>query len=330
MGSRIRLAVAGLAGACSIAAHAAAYRVVDLGPGYSGPINDHHVMGAYGLKGAPLRWDGHEWQDLENYGLNDETDAVLAINQKGDLGGFIGSLDTSDPVVWLHGTTQYTPLPDGTSVTGLANDGAVGTLGYGYACVRWDSRGNVTRIDPPPGYTDCWNAGGINDRGEMALEFRDDFYQVHGFHLLEGAYQDIGTLGGDTRADAINRFGHIAGRSTDKQGIAHCVLWKEGVLSDLGAMAPEGDLDPVVSNDSDVVAGTRWQSEQAIAFIFQDGQPVPLDSLIPTRWHIERVTGIANDGTIAATASRTPDVGWQYGGPIPHVVMLIPRRNAED
>jgi probable HAF family extracellular repeat protein len=72
-----------------------------------------------------------------------------------------------------------------------------------------------------------------------------------------GEIKDLGTLPGGSRSGAynINAAGWIAGWSDDADGEAHAVVWRDGVIRDLGPGRAVG-----INNRGQVVGSAASQA----------------------------------------------------------------------
>ena len=53
----------------------------------------------------------------------------------------------------------------------------------------------------------------------------------------------LGTLGGDgSVASGLNNFNEVVGGSDTSDGKWHAFFWKEGKMTDLGVLAPQGNV----------------------------------------------------------------------------------------
>ena len=75
----------------------------------------------------------------------------------------------------------------------------------------------------------------------------------HAFLWENGTLTDLGTLGGDSLAVAVNEGGQVIGRSMTGSG-EHAFLWEDGQMTSLGVLEPEDRYSRALAvND----AGTR-------------------------------------------------------------------------
>lgn len=92
---------------------------------------------------------------------------------------------------------------------------------------------------------------------------------------------DLGTLGGgDGAATAMNDRGDIVGWSTVASGARHAVLWRHGVITDLGVLPGDTDSSAVDVNEFGDVAITSFGSDYLTrAVLWRDGQLHDLGTL---------------------------------------------------
>ncbi|MET8282223.1 hypothetical protein [Micromonospora sp. NPDC005174] len=92
---------------------------------------------------------------------------------------------------------------------------------------------------------------------------------------------DLGTLsGGDGAATAMNDRGDIVGWSTVAGGARHAVLWRHGVITDLGVLPGDTDSSAVDVNEFGDVAITSFGSDYLTrAVLWRDGHLRDLGTL---------------------------------------------------
>ncbi|MFG1841660.1 hypothetical protein ACGFH8_24925 [Micromonospora sp. NPDC049175] len=92
---------------------------------------------------------------------------------------------------------------------------------------------------------------------------------------------DLGTLsGGDGAATAMNDHGDIVGWSTVASGARHAVLWRHGVITDLGVLPGDTDSEAVDVNEFGDVAITSFGADYLTrAVLWRNGHLVDLGTL---------------------------------------------------
>ncbi|MET8042042.1 hypothetical protein ABZU25_14420 [Micromonospora sp. NPDC005215] len=92
---------------------------------------------------------------------------------------------------------------------------------------------------------------------------------------------DLGTLsGGDGAATAMNDRGDIVGWSTVASGARHAVLWRHGVITDLGVLPGDTDSTAVDVNEFGDVAITSFGADYLTrAVLWRAGRLVDLGTL---------------------------------------------------
>jgi probable HAF family extracellular repeat protein len=119
----------------------------------------------------------------------------------------------------------------------------------------------------------------------------------HAFRWQNGQLTDLGTLGGDTsRAAAVNENGVVAGTSTDADGRDHAVIWRGARIVDLGLGTAVGinDRGQVIGDRTTATGTRRVLWHQGIA---TDLGPVPEGTY---------TYGINNRGDIIGTFPEPP------------------------
>lgn len=99
------------------------------------------------------------------------------------------------------------------------------------AAVRWD--GTLTHdLGTLPNY-DASVALAVNNAG-VAVGYAEQQGRARACRFADGKVQDLGTLGKESRATAINNRGEIAGWAEPVGNQPHAVVWRGGKLIDLG------------------------------------------------------------------------------------------------
>jgi probable HAF family extracellular repeat protein len=133
---------------------------------------------------------------------------------------------------------------------------------------------------------------------------------------------DLGTLGGQSWANAINDSGQIVGISFTPSGVGHAFVWQNGVMTDIGT-ATQGPTEAMAINNSGDVVGQMWSrqcpcgtdpSPPSRAVLWRQGQLVDLGTLGGTSsW----ATAINKAGQVVGasftTSGHTHAFVWQKG-----------------
>jgi probable HAF family extracellular repeat protein len=271
--------------------------------------------GSFFLPGATqahaFRWTTSQGMlDLGTLGGTDS--AAFLINERGQTAGWSFTNSTPNPVPDVCSAFQQN-LP--TMDPFLWDDGKMIDLGtLGGTCGRALSLNNRGQV-----------AGGSDLAGDQSC---------HPFLWDKtGGMKDLGTLGGDSGlAFFVNDAGEVVGGANLPDGVGcdqftpqHAFLWKNGVMTDLGA--PDGDpcSDADAINSKHQIVGFGWDCQNNFpspgyhASLSEDGGPMlDLNTLIPSNPGLQLgFAAYINDrGEIAA-------VGTLSNGDI-HAFVLIP------
>ena len=140
------------------------------------------------------------------------------------------------------------------------------------------------------------------------------------FLWQNGAMKQLPDLPGGTicSAQALNNHGAIIGSCDLPDGGGHAVIWKKGVVTDMGALGDgEGPSTALDINDQSQVVGCSSADDKLRAFLWQDGKMIDLNKAITP-----------HSGWLLMVASRINDKGeilgrGFYKGYI-HVFLLQP------
>jgi probable HAF family extracellular repeat protein len=271
-------------------------------------IPDPFSLAAPGFYPAQTRaflWQNGTMQDLGTLGGNDA--AAFIVNERGQITGQsytdatpnpVTGLPTADPFFWENGTMRDIGTLGGT----LGSPAAI------------NNRGEV--------------AGNSNLAGDLTS---------HPFRWTESkGLQDLGTLGGDNGvANWINEVGDIAGKA-DLPGPApqnhNAVLWKNGVINDLGTLPGDSCANAYYVNARGQVVGTSENRELCSiptgehAFLWENGGPmVDLNTLIPAGSGLQLTFAVAiNDRGEIAGFGVPAGCAPQDVGSCGHAYVLIP------
>ena len=214
-------------------------------------------------------------------------------------GGFALNVPTEDPFVWKDGVM--------TDLVGLG-----GT---------------------------CSLVTGQNNRGEVTGQ--SDLAGDLTYHPFvwsnKGGMQDLGTLGGNNGlTNWINDNGDIVGK-TDLPGPLtpqdhHAVLWRHGVMIDLGTFPEDTSSNAYYVNSRGQVVGTSEDRAHMVigvgehAFLWEEGGPmVDLNTLIPaaSNLHLTYAVVINDRGEIAGfgVPPGVPPEDYETRG---HAYILLP------
>lgn len=242
-----------------------------------------------------------------------------------DLGTLGGSLSSAEGITQVQtgpSTSKYVVV--GTSRTAgdattraFSFDTSTGTMsdlgamlgGSNTAATAINSNAHVAGYaDLPPPYTP---AGVVH----------------HAFLYMNGATQDLGTLGQNSEASALNDSDVVVGRwqAGDLSSPWQAFRYANGAMQNLGTLGGGSSEALAISPAGVIVGWAQTSSNAQHAFIWSDGVMTDLNTLIPsgTGWVLEAATGIAT-GISTANAGRESIVGYgQYQGQR-HAFFLTP------
>ena len=165
-------------------------------------------------------------------------------------------------------------------------------------------------------------AYGINDLGSVAGYSTTGPNFSDAFLYRAGNLQDLGNLGGFSRAFAVNNSDHVAGASiVDGNGDEHAFLWHDGTLSDLGIAAGAVTSQGLNINNLDQVVGTLVfdlnDGTKNHGFLYSNGFMVDVNTLLPANsdWVLRDAQAINDLGQIVGFG----DIGGEQ-----HAYLLTP------
>jgi len=297
------------------------------------------LTGATAVEAILWGKDG-SFNDLGTLGGNDSFAEV--VNTRGQVAGVALNTipDPYDFLFFMPGATQSHAFR-WTKSQGIQDLGTLGgpdsgaflinergqIAGWSFTSANVNSWTGIPTLDPF-----FWENGKMLDMGTQVAGFSDLAGDATCHPFLwdkTGGMKDLGTLGGDSgQAYFVNDAGEVVG-SADVPGALgcddgaqnHAFLWKNGVMTDLGA--PDGDMcsgaAAINAKGQIIGGGDDCNNGAPHAFLWEEGGPaVDLDNLIPSNAGLQLTDAIyINDsGEIAA-------LGTLPNGDI-HAILLIP------
>ncbi|HWW02087.1 MAG TPA: PKD domain-containing protein [Candidatus Acidoferrum sp.] len=151
------------------------------------------------------------------------------------------------------------------------------------------------------------SAAALNDSGVVVGQSTLTNGQMHGFIYSSNVMTDIGTLGGtSSSAFTVNRNGQVIGTSTLPGDVqTHGFVYLNGTLTDLGTLG--GDSSFVMANNSlgQVVGYSTLSNGTSHAFLWQNGNMVDLNTLLPpgSGWELNVAQFINDAGRVVGTGT---------------------------
>ena len=121
---------------------------------------------------------------------------------------------------------------------------------------------------------------------------------------------DLGSFGGaDSRAFAVGLDGRVYGYAQDAGGAQRGFVWENGVLADVGSLAPGDVVNVEAVNASGVLAGATTSGGGQLGFTLSGGTMTALPALAGAPVPANAAAYDINDAGRVAGVS-----GWIYGG----------------
>jgi probable HAF family extracellular repeat protein len=247
-----------------------------------------------------FQWQNGKMLDLGN--LGGKLTHATSINDAGQIVGTTQADDgnnilSSHPFLWKNGKMTDLQPRNGEEIRWTPLD--INNVGQitGFADIQF--KGMHAVIWSKDKFTDIGTLGGvssigcaINDKGQVVGRYQrgpaEPQQRAFLYDRISGA-KDLGTLGTgkESEALAVNNQGDVVGWSliaepapnTDLS--SHAFLWSKGKMTDLGTLGGKNSSASSI-NDKGQIVGTAEDGEGALrGFIWQDGEGVSLDSLLP-------------------------------------------------
>jgi probable HAF family extracellular repeat protein len=271
------------------------------------------------LRSRPLTLERLEERSLLSYTVTDlGTFGAVAyangINSAGQVAGYssFSPLDGhGHAFLWDHGVmNDLGTLPGGTyssasaindlgQVVGTAD--AAGTPSQGFL---WD-QGTMRDLGALGG--DAAFAYGVNDVGQVVGESATlpGPTAYHACLWQNGTITDLGTLGGGgSFANGISNAGDVVGGAALANGRTHAFLYRDGVMTDLGAPPGNTDTTAYAINGAGQVVGTAEF----------DDDPPPYNYYHALLWQDGTMTDLGTLGGPSSEAVAINDAGDMVGG----------------
>jgi probable HAF family extracellular repeat protein len=306
-------------------------------------------------------WEHGKIEDLGT--LGGDQSGGQAINDRGDVVGFALNA-TPDPysifdflflgssngtqtraVVWRDGKAKDLDTLGGPDAAAWFVNNRGQVAGYSYTSDTPDSNTGI-----PPVHLILWEQGamrdlgslggvglpsinGFNNRGEvigaspLPGDQSTDPFLWDGTHLIDMAIEGKGGQFFD--ANVINNAGEVAGGAAFPGSLSLASLWKDGIVTDLGAVGTDCYSEAWSISSSGQVGGTSVSCDGNTwrAFLWESGSMVDLRSLVSSGPDLQLVyaIGINDRGEIAgngvpAGISTAPP----FQDTMSHAFVLIP------
>jgi probable HAF family extracellular repeat protein len=250
----------------------------------------YSVFFGWGTQTRAFLWENGSKQDLGTLGGPDAF--AITIDDRGHVFGV--------------SYTSYTPNP----LTGIPP----------YDGFLWKKEKGMMDIPNGFGGTQI-NPYFANNRDQMVgnASFADEA-TYHPFLWSDGKFIDLGTFGGTQGEGAWINDGAVTGQAATPDGAVHAFLWSKGVLTDLGTVDGDTCSGGLSINSANQIVGVSFACDHSVAhaFLFEEGQIVDLNTLVPPGSDLQLVlpNDINDKGEIAGFGSSSNSES--------HAFLLIP------
>jgi probable HAF family extracellular repeat protein len=311
----------------SAAAASARYALTDLGASTSASsINGSGQVAGQDAEGHAAVWRAGAWTPLQSPADGSfEDPTTLRINGTGAVASNCASASSVyRAILWSPtGTLQslFGSLNIASVATDMADDGTV----VGYAS-------NAQGGDP---YAYIWKSGVARRLPVAPWGTQVTPQAVSSNHLIagvsttpeqreelviyqNGAWHDLGSLGGAVYVAHMNRRGHIVGMATTDSGVLHAFAWQGTSIADLGTLGGLSSAARSINRRGTIVGWSQVPAGTVDAFVQAGGTMQDLnDGLVSgaTGWSFTTANDVNDSGVIVGN-------GMLDG--VPHAFMLTP------
>ncbi|MDQ1833704.1 DUF3466 family protein [Massilia scottii] len=158
------------------------------------------------------------------------------------------------------------------------------------------------------------SARDINLSGHVLGAYTDSSGAMRGFLDTGGAPFDLGTLGGDTFASALNDSALVVGSSTNQVGEHRAFSYANGTMRDLGTLGGTHSSGHGVNNRGDIVGGAstgdpdEWNLDRA--FVMSGGVMRNIGTL--PNGDMSRARDINNGGQVTGLSAVSSNGGPEH------------------
>jgi hypothetical protein len=254
---------------------------------------------------------------VSGWAQNAIADLCPLFGNGGQTQGFIWQSGVARPLGTLGGTQSYGEFINdleqvsGHSETSTTPDPVTG-------CPPFDpfiwQDGKMTDINPGNFGGAIGGTNFLSNRGQaVGFGYTTDEVSADPFLWQKGRLTNlstVGSLGGIGSAINVNDYAHVVGIDyTPDASLLYAVLWREGTFTNLGTLSGYDCSYPFRINNRDQIVGFVLSCETGAesAFIWEDGEMVDLNALIPADSGLQLLyaTWIDDDGVISVQAVST-------------------------
>ena len=306
----------GMIVALPVGTSAQSYRVIDLGSvgnPYYMAVNNYGMVVLNPPNNQAVVWQNWGTTSVGTLGT---TAFGAGINDLGQVVGYSYNGSTLRPFIYSNGTiSDLGSIPGATESYALSINNAGQVTGY-----------VITGQGGWPSWATLWQNGTVTNLGVNAATLANYGNGINASGTIcgdSGSLAFVWTLSGGTQylpglpgastteAMAISDVGLIVGTSeyTNSVSSMHAVLWNNGTITDLGALAPPGFGVTAIAtaiNSSTQVVGYSTTASGENAFLYDPVHGMQnLNGLIDTSlgWVLQSALGINDSGVIVGTGT---------------------------